>query len=237
MELDVIIPLYNEEGNILILYQELVKTFGKIKYNLIFIDDGSVDNSLDEVTKLYKKDKRHIKIISFSRNFGKDAAIFAGMEVSRAKYVAIIDADMQQHPKYIIQMFEFLKEHLEYDEVVMVNNYECDKVGQKLLKKCYYMLMKRITHQNYVAGASDFRLLRRDVVKTLVSMRENNRFTKGLFSWIGFRVYYMEYKPDQRYAGMSKFKFKRQVTYAMDGIINFSVTPLKSDLFPSSSSE
>jgi len=226
MELDVIIPLYNEEENIMMLYHELVNTLGKIKYNLIFVDDGSVDQSLKLVTKLYQSDKKHIKVIAFSRNFGKDSAIFAGMEVSNAKYAVIIDADMQQHPKHIIEMLNFLEEHSLYDEVAMVNDYANDSVFSKIFKNIFYKLMKKVTHQNYVTGASDFRLMRRDVVKTIVSMRESNRFTKGLFSWIGFNVYYMKYKPDKRYAGVSKFKFKRQVTYAMDGIINFSVAPL-----------
>ena len=227
MELDVIIPLYNEKDNINVLYKELVKTLDGIKYNLIFVDDGSSDKSLDEITKIYKNDKKHVKVISFSRNFGKDAAIFAGMEVSKAKYAAIIDADMQQHPKYIVSMLEFLKEHVEYDEVAMVNDYANDDSIQKSLKNIFYGLMKEMTHQNYVAGASDFRLMRKDVVKAIVSMRESNRFTKGLFSWVGFKVYYMKYKPDKRNAGVSKFKFRRQVAYAMDGMINFSVAPLK----------
>ena len=227
MELDVIIPLYNEQDNIWVLYQTLVKTLENIKYNLIFVDDGSIDKSLEEVTKVYKEDKKHVKVISFSRNFGKDAAIFAGMEASKAKYAVIIDADMQQHPKYIIEMLDFLKEHIEYDEVAMVNDYGNDTTIQKSLKNIFYDLMREATKQNYVAGASDFRLMRRDVVRAIVSMRENNRFTKGLFSWVGFKVYYMKYKPDKRNAGVSKFKFRRQVTYAMDGIINFSVAPLK----------
>lgn len=227
MDLDVIIPLYNEEENIYVLYQKLVKTLGSIKYNLIFIDDGSTDGSLDKITDLYKEDKKHVKVISFSRNFGKDAAIFAGMEASHAKYTAIIDADMQQQPKYIVEMLDFLKEHIEYDEVAMVNDYANDTNFQKSLKNIFYSLMRDATKQNYVAGASDFRLMRRDVVRAIVSMRENNRFTKGLFSWVGFKVYYMKYKPDKRNAGVSKFKFRRQVTYAMDGMINFSVAPLK----------
>ena len=227
MELDVIIPLYNEQDNIWVLYQTLVKTLENIKYNLIFVDDGSIDKSLEEVTKVYKEDKKHVKVISFSRNFGKDAAIFAGMEASKAKYAVIIDADMQQHPKYIIEMIDFLKEHIDYDEVAMVNDYGNDTTIQKSLKNIFYDLMREATKQNYVAGASDFRLMRRDVVRAIVSMRENNRFTKGLFSWVGFKVYYMNYKPDKRNAGVSKFKFRRQVTYAMDGIINFSVAPLK----------
>ncbi len=227
MELDVVIPLYNEEENIKVLYQELVKTLEGIKYNLIFVDDGSIDKSLEEITKLYKEDKKHIKVISFSRNFGKDAAIFAGMEVSKAKYTAIIDADMQQQPKYIVEMLNFLKEHIEYDEVAMVNDYGNDSSFQKSFKNIFYGIMQEATGQKYVAGASDFRLLRKDVVRAIVSMRESNRFTKGLFSWVGFKTYYMKYKPDRRYAGVSKFKFRKQVAYAMDGIINFSVAPLK----------
>ena len=227
MELDVIIPLYNEEENIKLLYQELVKVLGKIKYNLIFVDDGSVDKSLDEVTKLYKKDKEHIKVISFSRNFGKDAAIFAGMEASCAEYTAIIDADMQQQPKYIVKMLNFLKKNTKYDEVAMVNDYQTNNTIQRSMKNIFYSLMREASGQNYVSGASDFRLMKKDVVRVIVSMRESNRFTKGLFSWVGFNVYYMKYKPDKRNAGVSKFKFRRQIAYAMDGLINFSVVPLK----------
>ena len=227
MKLDIIIPLMNEENNVETLYNEISTLFNDIKYNIIFVDDGSTDKSLSVLTSLYKKDEKHIKVISFSRNFGKDAAIHAGLSASTAEYATIIDADMQQHPKYIKKMLDYIEEHQEYDIICMVNSYKNDSIIQKIGKHTFYKIMKKATKQNYIAGASDFRLMKNKVVKSLTSMQESNRFTKGLFSYVGFNTYYIEYKPDKRLSGESKFKLRRQISYAIDGIFNFSTLPLK----------
>jgi glycosyltransferase involved in cell wall biosynthesis len=229
--LDVIIPTYNEEDNVEPLYKELTNTLKNIKYTLIFIDDGSNDKTLSRLIKLYNKDKNHIKIISFSRNFGKDAAIYAGMKESKGKYISIIDSDLQQHPKYILNMIEFLDKHEEYDEVAMVNSYEKDSLIQKLFKKKFYKLMSKVTKYNFEVGASDFRTIRSYVAKTLVELKETNRFTKGLFAWTGFNIKYMKYTPDKRLHGKSKFNFTKQINYAIDGILNFSTSPMKLSLY------
>ena len=229
--LDVIIPTYNEEDNIEPLYKELSNTLKNIKYNLIFIDDGSNDKTLSKLIKIYNKDKNHIKVISFSRNFGKDAAIYAGMKESKGKYISIIDSDLQQHPKHILDMIEFLEKNEEYDEVAMVNSYEKDSFIQKLLKKKFYKLMSKITKYNFEVGASDFRTIRSYVAKTLVELKETNRFTKGLFAWTGFNIKYMKYTPDKRLHGKSKFNFTKQINYAIDGILNFSTSPMKLSLY------
>lgn len=229
--LDVIIPTYNEEDNVEPLYKELTNTLKNIKYTLIFIDDGSNDKTLSRLIKLYNKDKNHIKIISFSRNFGKDAAIYAGMKESNGKYISIIDSDLQQHPKHILNMIEFLEKNEEYDEVAMVNSYEKDSLIQKLFKKKFYKLMSKVTKYNFEVGASDFRTIRSYVAKTLVELKETNRFTKGLFAWTGFNIKYMKYTPDKRLHGKSKFNFTKQINYAIDGILNFSTSPMKLSLY------
>lgn len=227
MKLDVIIPVCNEEGNIELIYNELTKVLKNLKYNLIFVDDGSKDNSYDNLKKIYNDDKKHVKVIRFSRNFGKDAAMYAGLNVSMAEYACIIDADLQQNPKYIVDMLEFIEKNPEYDEIAMVNKYENESLFQKFSKNCFYRIMERASGNKSVTGASDFRLFTHRVVEALISMPEVNRFSKGLFSWVGFNVYYMEYDVEKRHSGQSKFKFKRQLTYATNGLLNFSTKPLR----------
>lgn len=227
MKLNVVIPLYNEEGNIEPLFKELVKELKGIKYNLIFVDDGSSDGSMRILTELYENNKNIMKVISFSRNFGKESAMYAGLKASHSEYTCIIDADLQQHPKYIVEMLNFLKDNDSYDVVAMVNDYSNEKSSSRFLKKAFYKVMNWTSGQKTVTGASDFRLMRRDVVESLISLQEINRFSKGLFAWVGFNTYYMDYKVEKRHSGSSKFKLRRQINYAKEGIVSFSTKPLK----------
>ena len=227
MKLDIIIPTLNEEESVLKLYNTIDKELGNIKYNIIFVDDGSTDNTLCILKDIYKLNSNHVKVLSFSRNFGKDAAIHAGLIHSNAEYAVILDADMQQHPKYIKEMLKFIEKNKEYDVVCMVNSYNNDGLIQRLGKHFFYKIMRKASKQKYVEGASDFRLMKKNVVKSLISMKETNRFTKGLFSFVGFNTYYIKYTPDKRKTGKSKFKLKRQISYALDGIFNFSTLPLR----------
>ena len=227
MKLNVIIPVNNEEDNLQLLFDALVNALKGIKYNLIFVDDGSTDKSIEILTSLYNKNKSFVKVISFSRNFGKDSAMFAGLKAAHAEYTAIIDADLQQDPKYIVDMLKFLEDNQAYDEVAMVNDYSKDTKSQRMLKKGFYKIMNKVSEQQNVAGASDFRLMRRNVVDALISLQESNRFSKGLFTWIGFKTFYMSYAAEPRKYGVSKFKLKRQFNYAKEGIFSFSTKPLK----------
>lgn len=227
MELDLIVPAYNEEGNLNNLYTSIKKDLSNIKYNIIFVDDGSTDNTFKILTDIYNKDKKCVKVIRFSRNFGKDAAIYAGLKNSKAKYACIIDADLQQDPSLINKMINILEQDDTYDMVAMVNDYSNENKLSKFLKKSFYYLMNRACEQKFKAGASDFRLMRHNVVKSLVSLSENNRFTKGLFSWVGYNTYYLTYKANKRTAGKSKFRLGKQINYATDGLINFSTKPLR----------
>lgn len=227
MKVNVIIPLYNEEGNIEALYKSLVNSLSDIKYTLTFVDDGSTDDSYKLLKNIYNKNKNNVKVIRFSRNFGKEAAMFAGLKTTKAKYTCIIDADLQQDPKYIVDMIKILDENDEFDEVAMVNDYDLERPTQKFMKKTFYKIMEKSTGQHVTPGASDFRLMRLSVVKALISIQESNRFSKGLFSWVGFNTYYMNYSANKRFSGVSKFNLNKQLNYAKEGIISFSTKPLK----------
>lgn len=227
MKLNIIVPIFNEDGNIKKLFDSLTNSLKNIKYQIIFVDDGSTDGSYDILKDIYDKNKMLVKVIRFSRNFGKEAAMLAGLNVVNAKYACIIDADLQQDPKYIVDMVKFLDTNPTYDEVAMVNDYAKEKKMQKFLKKSFYGIMKYSTGQDVKTGASDFRVMRENVVKSLLSLGEVSRFSKGLFSWIGFNTFYMNYSANKRGSGKSKFNLKKQLNYAKDGIVSFSTKPLK----------
>lgn len=226
MKIDIIIPTYNEEGSINKLYETLSSTLDGIKYNLIFVNDGSIDKTDELLNDIYNKDKKHVKVINFSRNFGKDAAIYAGLLKSTATYTAIIDADMQQHPKYILEMINILDKDSTIDEVAMVNKYDNLSCITKFAKKAFYQVMKWLSGLNFKVGASDFRVFRKGVRKAILNMSEKNRFTKGMFSWVGFNIKYLDYNADKRINGKSKFKITKQIKYAKDGIVGYSTKPL-----------
>lgn len=225
--LDIIVPLYNEEGNIIPLYNKIKDTLKSINYSIIFINDGSTDTSYKVLDELYNKDKKHIKVINFSRNFGKEAAMYAGLKNSTSDYAVIIDADLQHDPKYILDMYNYLETHPEFDEIAAVNKYEKEFFIKRLLKRTFYKIISRLSGLDLKIGASDFRMFRKYVVNSLIEMSEYNRFSKGLFAYIGFNIYYMDYEPNKRLSGKSKFKLNKQISYAKDGILSTSTKPLK----------
>lgn len=228
MKLDVIVPCYNEEGNILLLNDKLKDTLKDISYRIIYVNDGSIDNTYNKLEEIYKQDNEHIKVINFSRNFGKDAAMFAGMKYSNSKYVAIIDSDLQQNPKYLIKMLEFLESNPDYDQVCMVNKERSnDKFIVRGLKKLFYKFINLISDTNFMEDASDFRMFSSNGKEAILNLGEINRFSKGIFSWIGFKTKYLEYKVEKRYSGESKFNLSKSFKYAFNGIINFSTKPLR----------
>ncbi len=221
MKLSVIVPCKNEAGNVNKLNEKLQDVLKDINHEIIFIDDGSTDDTLNELKKI-----KDIKIISFSKNFKKEAAIYAGLKYSKGEYTCIIDGDLQQDPKYLIKMIAELDKN-EFDQVVMVNKKRKEFFLNKFLKKIFYKLMNIISDVDFINGASDFRMFNGLVKNAILEMSEVNRFSKGLFSWIGFNTCYMEYDVLKRYSGKSKFNFKENIKYAFTGIIGFSIKPLK----------
>ena len=221
MKLSVIVPCKNEAGNVNKLSEIIKSTLKDISSEIIFIDDGSTDNTLEELKKI-----DDIKIISFSKNFNKEAAIYAGLKNSIGEYTCIIDGDLQQDPKYLIKMLNELEKH-DYDQVVMVNKKRKEFFLTKIFKKIFYKLMNIISDVDFINGASDFRMFNSLVKKAVLEMSEVNRFSKGLFAWVGFNTCYMHYDVLKRYSGKSKFNFKESIKYALTGIIGFSIKPLK----------
>lgn len=227
--LSAIVPCYNEEKNISYFYEEFIKneTFFRendLDFELWFIDDGSRDHTVEEIKKLAGRDKR-VHLVSFSRNFGKEAALFAGLEKARGDYVACMDADLQDPPGLLPEMFKYLFEGYDMAATRRVN-----RKGEPLIRsffaRMFYKLMNRISETEIVDGARDFRLMTRQVVDALLSLQEYNRFTKGIFGWVGFRTKWIEFENVERRSGETKWSFWKLFLYSLEGITSFSTAPL-----------
>ena len=223
-KLSFIVPCYNEEKNISLFYSNVLENFKSSKYEIeiVFINDGSKDNTLLELKKLTKFKDFEIKVINFSRNFGKDAGIYAGLQNSTGNYTVLIDADMQQPPSLVLKMLEILEKN---DDIDIVAYYQEKRIENKVvsgLKKLFYKTISKISGLNFTDNASDFRLFRNNVKDAILSMSEHNRFSKGIFAWIGFNTYYIPYVPKERIHGKSSFNIKSLFKYAFSGILSFS---------------
>ena len=226
-KISLIIPCYNEQEALPLFYTEVTKILETISYDyeLLFINDGSRDETLNILKALQEKDT-HINYFSFSRNFGKEAAMYAGFCNVTGDYVAVMDADMQDPPALLSQMLEIL-ESGEYDSVA---TRRINRAGEPPIRswfaRNFYKLINKISDADIVDGARDFRLMKREMSDAIVQMSEYNRFSKGIFGWIGFRTYWLPYENVERIAGETKWNFWKLFKYAIDGIINFSEAPL-----------
>lgn len=229
MRLSVIVPCYNEEGNVKRFYEETVRALGDELMRdteLIFVNDGSRDATLAHLHEIYESSEYHVKVLSFSRNFGKEAALLAGLRAAEGELTSIIDADLQQRPEYILQMMEILDTHPEYDAVACYQNERKEGKLMSFVKSCFYKVIDSMTDVKIAQAASDFRLLRRPVVDAILSLPEKCRFSKGIFAWVGFETYLMPYTVEERTEGTSKWNFWKLLKYAFSGIISFSDKPL-----------
>ena len=223
-----IVPCYNEEESLPLFYAQICKVADKLSeadFEFLFVNDGSRNRTLPILRELAAKDAR-VRYLSFSRNFGKEAGMLAGLEHAKGDYVAILDADLQDPPEFFIDMYHILEEG-EYD---CVNLYREDREGEdKIRSFCsdmFYKVYRRITSIDVRSGARDFRLMTRQVVNCILEMKEYNRFTKGIFSWVGFNTKWIGYKNVERAAGTTKFSFRSLVRYSINGITSFSTYPL-----------
>ena len=228
-KISIIVPCYNEEESLPIFYKEIDKISKEMKsvdFEFLFINDGSKDKTLEILRKLAKKDKR-VRYVSFSRNFGKEAGMWAGLENATGDYVAIMDADMQDPPSKVKDMYDVLSSDKEYD---CVGLYTIDHKDYSFVRKVctniWYKLIGKISNNRQVPGVRDFRLMRRQMVDAVLEMKEYNRYTKGILSFVGFNTKWLEFKTGERVAGTSKFNFWKLFKYALEGIISFSTTPL-----------
>ena len=227
-KISVVIPCYNEEKAIPIFYKEMNKVMDKMKkldLELIFVDDGSSDSTLEVCKNLAKEDKR-VKFLSFSRNFGKEAGIYAGLNKSTGDYVTLMDVDLQDPPELLPKMYNLIKEE-GYDSV---GTRRVTRKGEPPIRsffaRCFYKLINKMSKTEMVDGARDYRLMTRQMVNSILEMKEYNRYSKGLFSFVGYKTKWIEYENRERVAGETKWSFWKLVIYALDGIIAFSTTPL-----------
>ena len=227
--LSIVVPCYNEEEVLMNFYDACLNEIdglgGEADYEFIFVDDGSKDKTLPIMRELSKLDK-NVNYISFSRNFGKEAGIYAGLRAAKGDYVVLMDADLQHPPKYIPDMYNILKKE-GFDSVGMRRK---DRTGEGRLRaffsKRFFKLMSKLSESNLPEGATDFRMMNRKFVDAVLSMTEYNRFTKGIFEWVGFKTYWMSYENEERAGGKSKWNFRSLLRYSLDGMIAFSTKPL-----------
>ncbi len=231
MELiSIIVPSYNEEENVPYFYEEMAKYREELRnlgaeYELIYVDDGSRDNTVGEVKKLIEKDSS-VHLVSFSRNFGKESAIYAGLKKSKGDYVVLMDADLQDPPALLPSMLRAIKEE-GFDSVA---TRRVTRKGEPPIRsffaRMFYRLMKKISNTEFVDGARDYRLMTRQVADAILALTEYNRFTKGMFGWVGYKTKWLEYENIERAKGETKWNFWGLVKYSLEGIMAFSTAPL-----------
>lgn len=229
-----VIPSYNEEDNVLPFFNAAVAAMDGYTedYELIFVNDGSKDGTQEALRALHAAHpERNIKVISFSRNFGKESAMYAGLKAACGEYITIIDADLQQPPSVAVQMGRILDEHPEYDIVAAYQEERKENAFIAWCKQCFYGLINRMTEVPFIPNASDFRTMRRPVVDAVLSLSEYHRFSKGIFSWVGFVSHPIPYEVQQREAGESKWNFMKLLKYALGGIMAYTDLPLKLPMY------
>ena len=227
-KISIIVPCYNEDAALPIYYKEMCKIMAQMKeeeFELIFVDDGSTDRTLAEMKTLREKDER-CQYFSFSRNFGKEAAIYAGLKNATGEYAAIMDVDLQDPPSLLPKMYEILQTE-DYDSVATRRSTRSGEPKiRSFLSESFYKFINRISKTEIVNGARDYRLMKRNMVDAVLKMSEYNRFSKGIFGWVGFRTKWLEYKNIERSAGETKWSMKKLFFYSLEGITGFSVAPL-----------
>ena len=227
MDISIIVPCYNEEASIPLFYKEATRVLQSLgrPYEIVFVNDGSSDKTLETVRQFSQQDL-HISYLSFSRNFGKESALLAGLCNVDGDYVAVMDADLQDPPSLLPQMLSILETE-DYD---CVATRRATRKGEPPVRSWFahqfYKIINKISDADIIDGARDFRLMRRNMVEAILSMNEYNRFSKGIFGWVGFKTFWLSYENVERVAGETKWSFWKLFRYAIDGIINFSQTPL-----------
>ena len=227
--LSVIVPCYNEEENVPFFYEEFIKNEAffkekEIEWELVYVDDGSRDGTAAEAKKLHEKDER-VHLLSFSRNFGKEAAMYAGLNRAKGDYVVLMDVDLQDPPSLLPEMLSYMEQG--YDSVATRRvSRKGEPPVRSFFARMFYRLMKRISKTEIMDGARDYRMMTRQMVNAILKMKEYNRFTKGIFGWVGFQTKWLEYENVERKKGETKCNFWKLLMYSIEGITAFSTVPL-----------
>jgi glycosyltransferase involved in cell wall biosynthesis len=228
-KLSIVVPCYNEEESIPLFYpavEKVVRQMNDLQIEYWFVNDGSSDNSLTEMRKLHEQNPERVHYVSFSRNFGKEAGLYAGLQAATGDYVVVMDVDLQDPPEFLPKMYELLQTG-EYD---CIGTRRVDRTGEAKFKSFlstqFYHVINRISQTNIVPGARDYRMMTRQMVNAVLSLKEYNRFSKGIFSWVGFKTKYLDYHNVERVAGKTDWSTWKLFKYAFDGIADFSQVPL-----------
>ena len=229
MKLSLVVPCYNEAENVEAFQDAVIGAFEGCGYDyeIIFVDDGSKDATLHNLRKLFKAQKCPVKVVSFSRNFGKEAGIYAGMQQASGEYVSLIDADLQQRPEIVRDMVNILDEKPQYDVVAAYQDRRGEGKVLSFFKKSFYALINKLSKVTLQPDASDFRTFRRSVAESIIKLAEYHRFSKGIFAWVGYNTCFIPYTACERNAGTTKWNFGKLLKYAIDGIIGYSTAPLR----------
>ncbi len=227
-KLSIVVPCYNEQETVEIFYDEVTKVLDEMQMDreIIYVNDGSADATMEKLLALYEAHPGIVKVIDFSRNFGKEGAFLAGLRACTGDYITVMDADLQDPPSYLPKMFALMEEK----DLDVVGTRRISREGEPKLRsffaRSFYKIVNHFTEVEIVDGARDYRLMKRYVVDAILSMKEYNRFAKGMFVWVGFKCEYLEYKNVERVAGQTSWSFWKLFRYAIDGIIEYTNAPL-----------
>lgn len=229
MKLSLVVPCYNEAENVVPFQDAVISGFDGCGYDyeIIFVNDGSKDATLHNLRKIFKAQKCPVKVVSFSRNFGKESGLYAGLQQASGEYISLIDADLQQRPEIVRDMVKILDEQPEYDVVAAYQDRRGEGKVLSFFKKSFYAIINKLSKVTLQPDASDFRTFRRSVRDSILAMGEYHRFSKGIFAWVGYDTCFIPYTACERNAGTTKWNFGKLLNYAIDGIIGFSTAPLR----------
>lgn len=229
MKLSLIVPCYNEAENVFLFQQAVIDAFADCGYDyeIVFVNDGSRDATLHNLRKLHAQQKCPVKVVSFSRNFGKEAGIYAGLHHTDGEYIALIDADLQQRPEIVRNMVEILDMQPEVDIVAAYQDRRSEGKVLSFFKKSFYAIINKLSDVTLQSDASDFRTFRKSVRDSILDLPEYHRFSKGIFAWVGYNTHFIPYTACERASGTTKWSFGKLFNYAIEGIIGYSTAPLR----------
>ena len=229
MKLSLVVPCYNEAENVAPFQEAVIAAFSDCgyAYEIVFVDDGSKDATFHNLKKIFEGQLCPVKVIRLSRNFGKESALYAGLENASGDYISLIDADLQQRPEIVRDMVKTLDENPEYDIVAAYQDRRGEGKILSFFKKAFYAIINRMSDVSLRSDASDFRTFRRSVADSLLTIGEYHRFSKGIFAWVGYNTHFIPYIAEPRKAGTSKWSFRKLMNYAIEGIIGYSTKPLR----------
>ena len=229
MKLSLVVPCYNEAENVIPFQEAVIQAFDGCGYDyeIVFVDDGSSDATLHNLKKLFARQACPVKVVSFSRNFGKEAGLYAGLRYASGDYISLIDADLQQRPELVREMVSILEEKEEYDVVAAYQDRRGEGKVLSFFKKCFYKIINLLSKVPLQPDASDFRTFRRSVRDSILELGEYHRFSKGIFAWVGYSTCFIPYTAQPRANGTTKWNFRKLFNYAIEGIIGYSTAPLR----------